>query len=83
MKLRRGEILLVEWLDQSYYNGPGEAEGATQECYGHTLGYFLEGNDKWLCVAMERFVTSQECFRHIVTFPMCAVTKIKRIKEVK
>ena len=78
MKLKRDDRVEVEWLDQSYYHGPTEPTGATQECVGKTLGYFIEQDAKWLTLGMERFQTDRISYRHIVTFPKVAILKIVR-----
>ena len=84
MKPVKGDMLLVEWVDQSYYHGPVDAVSpAMQKAYGFTLGYFLEQGEGWLCMAMERFETDGTFYRHIVTFPLWAVKKIKKLKVVK
>lgn len=84
MKLRRNDIVRVHWLDQSYYTGPAIAEGAIQKAHGLSVGYFIEECKEWLCIASEHFTTDSVSYRHIMTFPKCAVTKVELIfKEPK
>lgn len=82
-KLKPNDIVMVKWFDQSYYTGPVEQSKAMQECYGETVGYFLEQTKEWLCLGMEQFTTDRVSYRHIVSFPICAVSKVIKIKSAK
>lgn len=77
-----GDLIIVEWLDQSYYTGPVESGyQASQKAFGETVGFFIEECSDWLCVAMERFETDRVSYRHIVTFPKVAVIKVKEVRR--
>ena len=83
-KREEGDLILVTWLDQSYYTGPmTRGDSMFQSATGKTLGYFVEENKDWLCVAMEQFETDRISYRHIVTFPKVAILKIQKVSLSK
>lgn len=79
LDLNLGDIIKVEWKDQSYYVGPAEASGATQECVGISLGFFMEQSKDWLTIGVERFVTDRVAYRHVLTFPKVCIISVKII----
>lgn len=81
--MKEGDLVVVHWVDQSHYVGPTYAEGAIQECSGKSLGYFLEQNKDWLCIAAERFETDRISYRHIMTFPRVAIKSVTLLKGLK
>jgi hypothetical protein len=79
-KRKAGDMILVKWLDQSYYTGPIEANSdASQKAIGETLGFFIHECSDWLSMAMEKFTTDRICYRHIVTFPKVAIIKVREV----
>lgn len=84
MKLKEGDIILVHWIDQSYYNGPiKKTDKAIEACHGHTVGWFCEEDKEWLSIASENmeFGNSESSRRHIMTFPKVCITKIDVINK--
>jgi len=81
--MKQGDIVRVHWLDQSSYTGPCEADGAIQDCNGQSVGIFLEQSKEWIAIASERFETDRIAYRHIMTFPRCAVLKVEIILRAK
>lgn len=80
-QLKEGQVIIVHWLDQSYYAGPVEPGDVIQKAVGRDVGFFLEENSEWLTIGTERFTTDRICYRHIMTFPKVAITKIEIIKK--
>lgn len=79
-----GDLILVQWLDQSYYMGPVEiGNQASQKAVGETIGFFIEECNEWLCMAMEEFTTDRICYRHIVTFPKVAIIEVVEVMPKK
>lgn len=83
-KPKRGEIVVVRWLDQSHYTGPVES-GFIAPCNGESVGYFLEESDDWLSIGMEFFYTEVDrmSYRHICTFPKVCIRSIEIFRPKK
>lgn len=80
-KLKRNQIIQVHWMDQSYYNGPTEADGAMQPATGYSVGHFIEENETWLCISAEKFETDRVNYRQIMTFPKVCILRIELLKH--
>jgi len=81
-KLKLGQIIKIDWVDQSYYSGPERLPDVTQVAYGSSVGWFLEENKNWLTIASERFTTDMIAYRHITTFPKRCIDKIEIIRNL-
>jgi hypothetical protein len=84
MDIREEELVAVSWVDQNSYTDNVPAKGSLSEATGYTIGFFLEQNEDWLCIAMERMEITKgngPQFRHVVSFPKCAVKSVRRLLE--
>lgn len=81
-KFKPNDLLLINWVDQSYQYGPLHSEDALLHCHGQTIGHFISEDKDWFCTGGEKFNTSNgyETYRHIVTLPKCAITQIRKLK---
>lgn len=82
-ELKTNDLILVKWVDQNSYTEAHEAEGSINTCYGYDVGHFLEENDEWLSLGMEKMVVDNAPvkYRHIVSLPKCAILEIQKIGE--
>jgi hypothetical protein len=83
VRLKTGDVVCILWRDQNSYEGPTAAEGALQRCFGQSVGVFLEQDSKWITIASERFETDRVMYRHVMTFPKCAVINVQRLATLK
>jgi uncharacterized protein (DUF1697 family) len=82
-KLREGDLVCIHWNDQCFYVGPALAENALQKSFGRSVGFFVSQDERWLCIAAERFVTSENSndnYRQIMSFPKACITKIQVVE---
>jgi len=75
------DVLLIEWVDQNSFTTQHPAKGALSKATGWTLGYFLEEDEEWLCIAMEKMVIRGEApeYRHIVSFPKVCIKHYRKL----
>lgn len=85
MKLKVDDLIAVHWVDQNSFTETTLAEGSLSEAVGHTVGFFLEQNEEWLCITMERMQMTangnKPQYRHAVSFPKCCITSIARLSQ--
>lgn len=74
------DILLIEWVDQNSYVVQHPAKGALSRAVGFTLGYFLEEDAEWICIAMEKMIIDDKTpeYRHIVSFPKVCIKHCRK-----
>lgn len=82
-ELKKDDIVLLTWLDQSSYTSPHSAEDAINRVLGYTIGWFLEQDAEWLAVGMERMEGTEHAYRHVITIPKCCIKKIEILRKVK
>ena len=84
MHLKLDDVIVIHWVDQNSYTSPHPAKGALRTCDGRTLGFFLEENADWICVATEKMQTGETNdepnYRHIISIPKCAIISLTKLQ---
>jgi hypothetical protein len=84
MHLKVDDVIVIHWVDQNSYTSPHPAKGALRECDGHTLGFFLEENADWICVATEKMqiqgTDDEPNYRHVISIPKGAIKSITKLQ---
>lgn len=82
--MKKNDIISISWLDQNSYHQQTDGAGALTKVHGITIGYLLEEDEEWICIASERmkfvgFAGYQ--YRHVVSIPKCCITKSTILKK--